>query len=292
MKILVTGVNGFIGQHLAQRLAVAGHEVAGLDIQADPGPPVAQYLQADLSNAIPELPACGVVVHLAAAGVKAKGRDWQSCTAVNVLGTQRLLYALSAMPEPPALLYTRTFYQNHLGKGIAAFDSNPYVATKEAAEQLIRLWQERDTNRRVVFGTVYQAYGPGDDSGNVLSYAAQKLRSGEKAEFGSGAGRRDWIFVDDLVAAIARATDQADAMDRGVEEYDFGSGELTSTRQMIERLAALADADPGLLNFDASRDRGDTQIEDRAARFLPGWRLEVSIDEGLKRLLKRTDIDG
>jgi nucleoside-diphosphate-sugar epimerase len=266
----------------------AGHEVTTLGRLAPvspPGMPSTVHLQADLGRVggLGRVPwnDYEALIHLAAAGVKSSCRLWPECVAVNLGGTAALLESVGASGASPRLLLTRTFYEDHVDRA-PELKANPYVATKAAANAFVRAWAGQYSGG-VILAKVYQVYGPGDDPGNVLSYAVRKLKVREHATFGSGLGRRDWIFVDDAAAALVACLGSTG---HTLAEFDVGTGLLTGLREVLNQLAELADADPSVaFTFDASRDRGDIQITDAANHFPPDWTARSSLNDGLRQLL-------
>lgn len=220
------------------------------------------------------------VVHLAASGVKASHRVWRDALEVNVVGTQRLLTAVKQRASrTPAVFLARTFYE-HLIEQSPALLENPYIATKHAGSELGLLWAG-DYPGRVILGTFFQVYGPGDNAGNVLSYAARELKAGREAIFGSGKGLRDWIYITDAAAAVVAAVIEKQT---GLREIDIGTGQLTSIRAMIEQLLAIAGCSNNKVTFDSAKDRPDVDITLAARNYVTGWRPAFGAREGLINL--------
>lgn len=292
MKVLITGVSGFVGRKLAAKFLEQGHEVIGVDLHATDFPfagnSAFEFIALDLTStvAVNQLPWDGIdlLYHLAAAGVKAVTRHWSLCVQVNVMGTAVLMQALmSRVAEKntvPRIVYTKSYYEDHLD-AIPVFRENPYVMSKVAATRWIEALAPVYT-KSITIAKVYQVYGPDDDPNNVLSYAARKLKAGEKAVFGSGTGLRDWIYIDDFISGLAACMQLVKS---GIQRYDLGSGERHSIREMVEMIAEISGADPALVSFDPSKDRGDTEIEDWAKIAPAEWCIKNDVSTGLTKLL-------
>jgi nucleoside-diphosphate-sugar epimerase len=292
LKILITGVSGFVGRQLATRFLEQGHSVIGVDLRVSDlefeRHANFSVIAADLTkpNAASELPWDDVdlLYHLAAAGVKAATRQWPLCVQVNVIGTASLMAALlervQADLSVPRIVYTKSYYEDHLD-AIPAFKENAYVVSKVAATK----WLEAIAPiypQSICIAKVYQVYGPGDDPNNVLSYAARQLKAGEPASFGSGKSMRDWIYIDDFIAGLEACGQVGEP---GLHHYDLGSGERRSIREMVETIAKIAGASPELLAFDPAKDRGDAEIEDWAVQLPPRWHIQNDTIAGLSKLL-------
>lgn len=291
-RVLVTGVSGFVGQKLTGRLLEGGHSVIGVDLRTGDFDfarhPDFQFCAADLTDtaSVADLPLDDVdlLYHLAAAGVKAATRQWPLCVRVNVMGTATLMQALmqrvSRGQAVPRIVYTKSYYEDHL-EAIPAFNENPYVVSKVAATRWIEALSAVYP-QSITIAKVFQVYGPGDDPNNVLSYAAHTLKAGEKATFGSGKSLRDWIYIDDFIEGlVACGADHGP----GLHRFDLGSGERHSIREMVEAIAQVCGADASLLDFDGARDRGDAEIEDWAKHLPLGWYPSTPINDALSLLL-------
>ena len=286
MTVLLTGASGFLGTHLLRLAVASGYEVIifGRQAPAVVTAPNWRFIKGDLADGagLSDIPweTIDRVVHLAAAGVKASRRIWAEAVAVNLVGTQRLLtYIANRARRCPAVLMARTSYEA-APDAPAAFRDNPYVVTKAAATEMIRLWSPQYAGA-VILGTFFQLYGPGDRGGSVLTYVAKSLRAAQPPILGSGQGLRDWLYIEDAAhAVLAMMAKPA----QGLSEFDIGSGELRSLRSMVHSLAEISGADTRLLNFDATRDRNDIGFALAARRFPEGWRPQTSVLEGLMKL--------
>ena len=289
MKIFLTGANGFIGRHLLPRLLDKGHNVISYDIKE----PVFQgnaygkmrTIIGDLTSGegLDEIKweEIDAVIHLAAAGVKASDRNWYGCISVNMLGMEKILYAIGEVSPPPLLIYPRTFYEDCISES-SDLKNNPYIVTKTAATKIVELWARNNKNARVVFCTIFQAYGSGDDPGNILTYTANCLKEGVAAKLGSGKGLRDWIYIDDIVGAFLRGLE---VTGDNIQYFDFGTGKLTSIKEVVVKLAGMMGYSNELLSFDSKRDRYDTKLRSCAKHILPKWKPSLSLDEGINKYI-------
>ena len=290
MRVFVTGVSGFIGRHLLPRLLDKGYDVICYDIK----PPVFQGHAYDQTHTIIGDLTSGegldeiiweevdAVIHLAAAGVKASGRNWPGCVSVNIIGTEQIIHAISRVSPQPLLIYPRTFYENCITETTDLIN-DPYIVTKTAATKIVELWASNNKSARVIFCTIFQAYGSGDDPGNILAYTANCLKDGVKAKLGSGKGLRDWIYIDDLVDAFIKVLN---VTGNNIQYFDFGSGKLTSIKNVVLKLSDLMGYSNDLISFDSNRDRPDTGLMSFAKEFLPEWKANVSLDEGIINYIK------
>ena len=283
--VLITGARGFLGRAVTQEFRRRNWDVIALTREPWPEAPAGvRVVQADLHHSLPLdlLPwtQLDTVVHLAAAGVKAADRDWFDGLSGNVLGTTHLLEAVATHTgsRVPVLL-AHTFYEEVISDS-SPLRQNPYIATKWAAGGVARTIG-RLTGLPLRHARIFQVYGPGDSSGAVLNYVARRLKAGLAAQLGSGRSPRDWIYMNDAATCLVEI---ASSNASPGTTFDVGTGTLSTLREMAERLAALGGALPSLLDFDASRDRGDHQLA-LAARDLPAtWQPQTPAQAGLRAL--------
>ena len=223
MKVLVTGVTGYLGGRVAARLVAAGHQVRGFVRESSPWPEqpaAAETIVGDVLDAGSVRRAtagCDAVVHCAAM-VKLWAKDKTEFDRVNVGGLRHVLDAAKAANA--RVLYTSSFIALGPTDG-ATFDEqtpraldpphNDYERTKLAADRVAR---EAAANGvpivRVYPGVVY---GPGSiTAGNhVVKNLVRHARGKVPGILGAGDRRMSFAYVDDVasgfVAALERAKD-------------------------------------------------------------------------------------
>lgn len=282
LRAAIIGASGFIGRATAEKLVKLGAILYLFDRRPPDEASLtdqARFVEGDLFTGVglASVPwsTLDVVYHLAAAGVSAQDREWSDCVKANIVGTQRLLNSMEAASRPPRLIYTRSFYENHINK--TSMQNNPYVITKYAATELIRSYRSR-AKASVVELTLFQVYGNSREAGNVVSHIVRNLCAGNVVELGSGRVLRDWVFIDDVAEALVKSAEL-----RG-GAFDVGTGHLTSLRQVAFAIARALGAREQLLSFDPSKDRDDLDIVQAAEHKVPDWRPRHSIEEGILQM--------
>jgi UDP-glucose 4-epimerase len=296
-RVLVTGAAGFIGAALCRALARSGAEVHGVSRSHREGGGV-RWWSADLAE--PE--AAGdvlrnvrpdVVFHLAShvSGDRAVGAVLPTVRD-NLLSTVNLLTA-ACEQDGPRVVLAGSMEESDPG-GPDAVPVSPYAAAKSAATGYARMFQAL-YGLPVVSLRVFMVYGPGQrDDTKLIPYVTTTLLRDEQPRLSSGTREVDWVYVDDVVAAFLAA---AAATPPGTP-VDVGTGELTTVRAVVERIARLvgSDAEP---QFGALADRPmeRRRVADAArTRELIGWEPETPLDDGLARTVQwfreRRAIDG
>ena len=292
-RAVVTGSSGFVGSHLAARLAAAGRAVTGFSNTPprQPSPPgVAEHpgdvrdadaLTGVIAEARPE-----VVFHLAAqASVPVSMRDPVADIEANVIGSVRVAQAAAAAGARRLVFFSTGGALFGQPETLPAGEHTPiepqsvYGASKIAAEhELGALCRHLGLELSVLRpGNIY---GPGQDaageSGVVAIFATRMLAGAEATIFGDGSQQRDYVYVDDIVdAALLAATAEP-------ATCEVGSGVGTSTLAIFQHLARLTgyDREPVF----APERPGDPQavyLDPSRARERWGWEATTSLEDGL-----------
>jgi len=303
VRALVTGVAGFIGSHLADRLLRDGYEVTGIDAFLDyyPRPLKEDNLAAAREHASfrlveglvedldlqPLLEGVGEVYHLAAqAGVRASwGREFELYTRHNVLATQRLLEAAAAARTPRLVLASSSSVYGDakelpLREGQACHPVSPYGVSKLATEHLAYIYG-RLHGLHVVSLRYFTVYGPRQRPDMAFHRFLKAARDGSAIQvFGDGGQTRDFTFVSDIVAATRAA---ALAGRRG-GIYNVGGGERVSINEVLGMIEDVSGR-----RLDVAReapqkgDMRDTFADTTAAQRDLGFHSTVTLREGLAR---------
>jgi nucleoside-diphosphate-sugar epimerase len=301
MKALVTGVAGFIGSTLAERLVKAGTDVVGIDCFTDYYPreakernlaflrtaPTFRFVESRIQDA--DLPAILAdrthVFHLAAqAGVrKSWGRDFAIYTTNNIEATQVLLEACVGRPIERLVYASSSSVYGDLVQMPMREDAlpqpvSPYGVTKLAAEQLCYLYHVNFAVPTVSL-RYFTVYGPRQrpDMG-FHKFLRATLLGQPITLYGDGEQTRDFTFVDDAVSAtIAAAT-------RGVPGgvYNIGGGSRVSINQVLQMIGRVAGRQPIVAVDPVQKgDMRHTYADTDRARADLGFTPSVDLERGL-----------
>ncbi len=251
MKVLVTGVTGFLGGRVAAELAASGHDVVGFcrdESRWSDRPGSAIAVTGDVTDRAAverAVDGCGAVVH-AAALVKSWVRDKRQFDRVNVEG---LGYVIQACREAGVrLVYTSSFIALGPTDGTTLHEESPrvdtdfhndYERTKWLADQLAR---NADTDNlelvRVYPGVIY---GPGTmTAGNhVVQLLLQHARGKLPGMLGKGDLRQCFAYVGDVAGGVVRALERG----RAGEGYILG-GENRTGVELFDAFEAAAGVAP------------------------------------------------
>jgi UDP-glucose 4-epimerase len=302
MKALVTGVAGFIGSTLTERLLSESADVIGLDSFTDyyprpykernlaklVGQPAFRLVEAQIQDA--DLAALLAdrthVFHLAAqAGVrKSWGRDFAVYTRDNIEATQVLLEAcVDRTLERVVYASSSSVYGDAVSvpmrEDALPQPVSPYGVTKLAAEQLCHLYWV-NYGVPTVSLRYFTVYGPRQRPDMGFHRFLRAVLSDEPLTmYGDGEQTRDFTYVDDIVNA------NVSAALRGVpgRVYNIGGGSRVSINQALEVIARLCGRRPRLLAGGAQKgDMRHTYADISLARADLGFAPRVRLEEGLE----------
>lgn len=292
-RVLVTGVAGFIGAHVARRFSAEGWSVVGVDDlsggRRENVPESIEFIEADLADpsVYGRLPRdCEKILHLAGQSSGEISFDDPaldlSKNAVSTLhlirhgidcGVERLVYASSMSVYGP--VPDRPITEAHPPQPLSC-----YGVGKLAAEGYLRVYQGRVP---FVALRMFNVYGPGQDLSNlrqgmVSIFLAQALASGRIEVKGSLQRFRDFIYIDDVVEAWWRAANEPEALNRTL---NVGTGRRTTVGDL---LTLLEGAMPGIESFVQGSTPGDQAgiyADTGALQSALGLRDFTSLEEGM-----------
>jgi dTDP-glucose 4,6-dehydratase len=302
MRVLVTGVAGFLGSHLADRLLAAGYEVVGMDnfITGSPdniahltGNGRFSFYRHDVTNFTYVAGPLEGVLHFAS---PASPRDYLELPIqtlkVGSLGTHKALGLALAKKARFLLASTSEVYgdplehpqtESYWGNVNPVGPRGVYDEAKRFAEAMTMAYHRFhgvDTRIARIFNTYGPRMRPRD--GRVVSnFIVQALNGEPLTVYGDGGQTRSFCYVDDLIEGIVglfeRGTPEPTNVGNPVEFTVMQLAEhvlrLTGSRSRIVR-EPLPEDDPKVRQPDISR-----------ARALLGWEPKVPLAEGLERTI-------
>jgi len=276
MKALVTGVAGFIGSHLAEKLLASGHGVVGIDNFLDNYPrhfkennlvglmqnPEFTFLSDDLLRVDLERLLSGVsyVFHLAGQpGVRSSwGREFSRYTENNIMATQRLLETAKEL-KLAKFVYasTSSVYGDTddlpMREDGGTRPVSPYGATKLAAEHLCYLYWKAYGVPTVAL-RFFTVYGPRQRPDMFFHIFMRALQRGEEVPlYDDGEQTRDFTYCTDIVDGLLNA-----AFYSGTGEvFNLGGGSQTSVLDAIAIVERIAGRKARIKRCD--RQKGDVR---------------------------------
>lgn len=300
MRFLVTGGAGFIGSALANQLVTNGHDVHVLDDlsigKQERLHKNVVFTRGDVDN-IPLLWSLlhdvDCVYHLAARVSVAQSvlhpRDYNR---VNVGGTVSLMEAMRdtgvrrVVFASSGAVYGRSA-QATIHEDLPTEPDSPYAVSKRAAEQYIHtigaLWGIETVALRI-----FNAYGPHQNlplshAPVIPRFLQQALTGGSLVIFDDGSQARDFVYVNDVVAALSTAA-TADHINR--QNINIGSGVAISMTELVNEIEQVTNRSVNRIH-NLEKGGGVPRLEadlGRAKRLLD-FQPSVSLSDGLRYIL-------
>ncbi len=308
--ILVTGGAGFIGSHLVARLLAEGRwRVTVVDDfndfyapalkRANVAPHLAhadfQLVEADIRDraALERVFAATpfvVVVHLAArAGVRPSLTEPLLYTETNITGTLHLLELARAHGVRQFVFGSSSSVYGINAKVPFGEDDpirqpiSPYAATKAAGELLCHTYAHLHDLRCVAL-RFFTVYGARQRPDLAIHKFAKLIHAGRPIPvYGDGTTRRDYTYIDDIIAGVRAAIDYDASM---YEAINLGEARTVSLRELIALLEAALGR-KALIERQPMQpgDVPQTYADITKARRLLGYDPQIDIEEGIRRFV-------
>jgi UDP-glucose 4-epimerase len=309
MRALVTGGAGFIGSNLVDRLLAEGHAV---DVMDD----LSSGKLANLADArgnrdhevsFHQLDICAagtvelierrkpdVVFHLAAQiDVRSSVGDPVRDARINVLGALNVLEGTRRAGARKLVFASSggTIYGDVDAADLPITEAQPlrpsvpYGVTKRVFTDYLAVYRDlyQLEYTSLAFANVY---GPRQDphgEAGVVSIFAGKLLDGEPPLiFGDGEQTRDFVYVDDVVDSLVRATDRGDGL-----LMNIGTGRETSVNELYASMAKAIDFDRPAIHAPARP--GEVQrscLDATRAKIQLGWEAWTDVDTGSRAVME------
>jgi len=302
--VLVTGAAGFIGSHLCDRMLAEGYRVVGLDdlstgrianlAEARGYGKAFQFYNLDIrAEAMPavfEKHRPELVMHLAAqSGVRPSVEDPAHDADVNVLGslnlvraavgaeTRKVVYAASGgtiYGEPRRLPVKETALSG-------SHPMSPYGVSKRVVHDYL-LYFQRYHGLDFTSLALANVYGPRQDphgEAGVIAIFGRRMGAGEAPQInGDGNQTRDYVYVDDVVDAFARASEGASG-----RLLNIGTGLETSVNHLFRLMAEITGfrGEPSFGPLPKGDLRRSCLAPALAEREL-GWKPWTQLEDGLR----------
>ncbi|MCA9291926.1 MAG: NAD-dependent epimerase/dehydratase family protein [Phycisphaerales bacterium] len=302
-RAVVTGGAGFIGSHLVRALLDLECEVVVLDdlssghLHNVPDDERVRFVEASIldDDAVEDaVDDCRFVFHEAAmVSVPQSIEEADACAMINVVGTQRLLdAAVAAGVERFVFASSAAVYGDRptlpSREDHPVRSCSPYAASKAAGEQLL-MAASHAHGLSTASLRYFNVFGPRQDPKSayaavISAFTDVLTRGGRPRIFGDGTQTRDFVSVDNVVAANLLAA-STDSPLRG-EVLNIGTGARTSLLDLLGHMGRLLEVD-ATPSFEPPR-AGDVphSVADIArARAVLGYEPRTDLASGLGALL-------
>lgn len=302
MKVFITGVAGFLGSHLADRLIEKGHKVVGVD-NLDGGfienvNPKVKFYKEDCNNLnkMKEyMKDCDIVFH--AACTAPDGFSFFAPHYITQNTFQITMSVLSAAVENNVKKFIYCSSMARYGsqpkipytEDMACFPITPYAVGKYASELVIKQLCELNN----IYYTIivpHNIYGPRqnytDPYRNVAAIMINRMLKGEQPIiYGDGEQKRTLSYIDDCLSCIEKVITQdnlnGEVINIGPDE------EFVSINELAREIADILDfkLDPIYVKDRPKEVKNATCSSDKARKLL-GYQTKTSLRNGLEEMVK------
>ena len=303
---VVTGGLGFIGSHFVQKALDQGHKVYNIDktsyasTQIDFNNKNYYFIKEDISL-IKELPDCDIIVNFAAEShVDNSINSSYIFIQSNIVGVYNLLEIvknkkISSMQKSweyktPLFLQISTdeVFGDIEEGAFSEFDrhmpSNPYAASKSAAEQLVVAWA-RTYGIPFIITRTTNNYGPRQHPEKLIPRCITNLLGNKKIPVhGSGSYVRNWIHVEDNIDAILTI------LAKGKENsfYNIAANEEYSVKEIVAKIANKFNKTfEEVADFSSDRSGADVRYALNYKKVSSlGWKQKLTFDSTIDEIIE------
>ncbi len=294
MKILITGVAGFIGSNLADYLLSKGYEIVGIDDLSygliEQVPQKVEFHEADITNRkiFPLFNDVDIVFHLAAKNCISDCQlDPVETASINVVGNVNVFEAgKKAAVKKIVYAESSAVYEGSSFFPTPEEDENPesFYAVSKMAGKLFADAYRRYSYLNTIALRYFNVYGPKQDYRRSLpplmcAIIINLLKGNSPVIYGDGQKRRDFVYIDDI-NRFHELLMKDESVNSGT--FNLGFGQNYSVLEVYETISKLLEND---IAPDFKPDLPGEAFQNLAdiskAKNL-GWKPQINLEEGLK----------
>lgn len=296
MKILITGINGFVGKHVSAECLNRGYEVVGLGRDKKCHTKITHYYSGSVldkqlvQKAMKDVDA---VIHLAALTSHADIIDNKFATLeLNLLGTKNVLDTFRASKTAKKFFYASTgkvygkITQLPLSEEHPTSPLNILGKSKLITEKLIDFYSNNE--KEFIIFRIFNVYGPGQKDNFLIPTILEQIKKKKKEiVLGDIAANRDYVYIDDVVNAFILALEKQEKV--GISIYNICTGVGTSAASIVSLFNKLLGKNiaiktrKSLMRHDEMNEEyGSYALCEKELR----WKPKVTLAKGLTKLLQ------
>ncbi|HJO17601.1 MAG TPA: UDP-glucuronic acid decarboxylase family protein [Vicinamibacterales bacterium] len=301
-RIIVTGIAGFIGSHLADRLLGQGHNVVGLDNLLTGSADNIKHLDNqrfkfinhDVTEHISIDGQVDFVLHWASPASPTDYLEWPIPTLkVGALGTHKALGLAKAKGATFLLASTSEVYgdplehpqpESYWGNVNPIGPRGVYDEAKRFAEAItVAYHRYHGVNTKIA--RIFNTYGPRmrvNDGRAIPTFIAQALAGRDLTVFGNGNQTRSFCFISDLVDGILRLMES-----NTNDPVNLGNPKEMTINEIAQEIITMTGSRSQIIHQRLPIDDPKVRQPDiTKAREILGWTPHVNLHEGLSRTIE------
>jgi nucleoside-diphosphate-sugar epimerase len=279
MRIAITGSGGFIGSNLTPSLKELGHEIVE----------ISRKTHFDLSDweSVKNTPPCDVLIHLAAKTFVPDSfnspREFYQINFKLTLNALELARKWSAK-----VIYMSSYFYGEpqyipVDERHPVNPHNPYAQSKYLSEELCKAYS-RDFDLPVIAFRLFNVYGPNQTGNFLIPEILEKIKAGGVITLKDPRPKRDYIHVNDVVAAIKSAIGHNF---EGFHVYNLGTGKSVSVEDLV---STFQNHNPQNFSVKYTNEYRKGEVLDSVADISAiqkelKWNALVTLNEGIQSLI-------
>ncbi len=296
MKIFITGITGYIGSSLADRLLQLNYEVSGLVRNLSSktavrlnGCKLYEY-QNDLGSIKDALQDFhpDIVIHLASLFLSNhQSSDLDPLVESNIIFSARICEAMAGVGINK-IINTGTSWE-HFENG--SFNPvNLYAATKGVADSILDYYVQAK-NFKAINLKLFDSYGPKDTRKKLFFHLREAARSGVMLKMSPGDQLISMVYIEDIISAYLEAIACINELN-GKHTFGVGAEKLISLKNLVDHYSKVIKLDvPVSFGALPYRDR-EVMIPWNNYLRIPNWSPQIQLEDGLSKMELDKSIGG
>ena len=303
MRILITGVAGFLGSHLADRLINNNHEVIGIDnlytgskmnLNELSNHKNFKFYEADVTSKL-EFNVDAIVNMACPASPVHYQKDPVRTARTNFLGILNCLDLANELDIPVLQSSTSEVYgdpnvspqtENYWGNVNPIGIRSCYDEGKRVAETLMFDYH-RQYETKIKIARIFNTYGPKmelDDGRVVSNFIVQAIKGEPITVFGEGTQTRSFCYVSDTVTAIENFLFASNSITGPI---NIGNPVELNILELAEKIIDLTGSESRIIKLDLPKDDPKQRKPDISlAKSMLNWEPKISLLNGLTLTIK------
>ncbi len=292
-SVLITGIQGFVGSHLAKALEKKGATVWGLSRNIESGNTLkANIIEYSRVDQIIKEKKIGICFHLAAESIVESGQeDPYQTLKINTLGTLNILEcARKNNLDKVIIASTSHVYGNNklpFKEEYTPRPTRPYETSKTCLDLIAQSYIET-FDLPVLISRFCNIYGPGDKNFNrLIPKTIKSVLNNERPLMWGGGSLRDYLYIDDVIAAYLKLAEVSIPAVGKNRIFNFGTGEHYTVEEVIKMIIHISGKDVTIKRIPGGRNNEIIKqyVSSEKAKRLLAWKPQITLEKGLSKTL-------
>ncbi len=291
-KILITGITGFVGRALSDRLSSLGAIIYGISRSVNND---ARNLNADILdypkiNKFIKDSKIKICFHLASEALVESGQENPYQTfKINTEGTLNILEsARNNNLDRIIVASTSHVYGKNKVPYLESYmprPTRPYETSKACTDLIAQSYADT-FNLPVLIPRFVNIYGPNDlNFDRLIPKTIRSVLSNQQPKMWDGTAKRDYLFIDDAIQAYLLLAKVNMKKVENNRVFNFGSSNIITVSEVIKKIIDISKKQLEIEKIDDLRmnEIKSQYVSWKKAKQLLGWEPKVDLDLGLKR---------